>query len=80
MEEHDAGGRCHLAEVRVLYVEAEGGGRSSVLFGDLRQDPDEEWPAVHVDLDEVPVLRLSPSDAVVLGWMLVELGVMGGGR
>lgn len=77
VEEHDAGGVDHLAEVRVLHVEADDGDPPSALFGDLRQGRDDDQPAVHVDLDETPVLRLSPSDAVALGWTLVELGLMG---
>jgi hypothetical protein len=74
--DHD-GERRHLAEIQGIYPDPLHGDAPYAVFVDLRQGPNDDRATVYVDLDQMPVMRLSPSDAVDLGWTLIELGLMG---
>ncbi|MEV0616215.1 hypothetical protein AB0I81_23070 [Nonomuraea sp. NPDC050404] len=78
---HYARDRRHVAEIHCVHLEPVGADvLGPRLFADLRQGPDDAAPLVHIDLDEMPILQLDPAKAIRVGWLLIELGLLGGGQ
>ncbi|WP_431920457.1 DUF6907 domain-containing protein [Nonomuraea jabiensis] len=87
--DHD-GERRHLAELLDVAATADGTAEHTPrLYVDLRQGPDDErgvttndtpggGPLVHLELDERPVARLLPGEAVELARGLLELARLAG--
>ncbi|MBB5776238.1 DUF6907 domain-containing protein [Nonomuraea jabiensis] len=76
--DHDGEAR-HLAELLDVTVTADGtAAHTPRLYLDLRQGPDDARPLIHMEVDEQPVARLLPGEAVELARALLELARLAG--